>query len=176
MTAVPVEVTEAVLEELEALTLSEDVTLERSYADWEAELSDLQAGLRLDVVLADWRTDLATRAKHRHECAVSLLLRRRFTSRDDRVIANGGRLHNESVDTLLEDLQSIAEFFAPSQPTYDGRKLSSVPDAAWLPESTILTPERRSGVTAPYSRDMLADNSQYSGLVTVVYGVHRAIS
>lgn len=160
MTAVLVSVAEAIREELASLTLSEDVTLERSYADWDDLLADFTK-MRLDVVPASCPTDHFSRSKLQYTCTVNALLRRKIGDDD----YDSGRVKTSVVDALVEDLQTIHEYFAPSQPSQNGRRLTSVPSARWLPAS---------GIKAPYSRKMLRDHAQFSGWVSLVYGVPRS--
>lgn len=176
MTAILVSVAEAIREELASVSLSEAFTLIRSYADWEAELDDFDVRMRLDVVPVECQTVMITRAKHEYQCVVSVLLRKRLADAD-RLTASG-RIDNDVIDRLIEDLQTVAEYFSPSQPTLTGRKLTSVPEARWLEESTAGGDggdgaKRRSGITAPFSRRMLSSHNQYSGWITLVYGVPR---
>jgi len=172
MAALLVSVAKAITSELGSIDLSESVEIVRSYADWQAKLEDFETGLRLDVVPVDCPFEQQSRGKYRYECVVNLLLRRTLDPRTDRHLSDG-RIDPEVIDGYVEDLQTVSEFFAPNQPSYDGRKLTDVSDAAWIAETTLLPTARRSGVAAPYSQEMLLKD-QYSGLVTVVYRVVRS--
>lgn len=162
MTAILVSVADAIAEELAEVTLSEEFSVDRSYADWDDDLQENQKGVLVDVVPASCSSTLLSRGKLAYVCTVNVLLRKRLNQIDrDR----DGKFRNEVIDALVEDLQTINEYFAPSQPDQTGRRLTAMATARWTEQS---------GIKAPYSRKMLRDHSQFSGWVGLVYSVPRA--
>lgn len=166
MTAILVRVAEAVRKELESIALSQRVeTLKRSYGDWEDLLADNERGLRIDVVpnscLPAKGMGLVNRGgRLAYECNVSILLRKRFRPED----RESGHIKNDAVDQLVEDLQKVFQFFSPKSPNFQARKLTDVPEAAWLPDA--------GGIKAPYSRKLLQAPGQYSGWCAVIYNAY----
>lgn len=163
MTAILVRVAEAIRKELESITLSQRVErLARSYGDWEDLLEDNETGLRIDVIPNSCISTLADRGgRIIYECNVSVLLRRRFKSHE----VKNRRIDPTLIDQLVQDLQTVNEFFSPKQPQFQARKLADVPEAAWSDES---------GIKAPYSRKLLKAPGQYSGWCAVIYNAYVA--
>ncbi len=168
MTAILVRVSEAIRKELESISLSQKVEcLQRSYGDWEDLLEDNERGLRIDVVpnsclpatIGEARILANRGGRLIYECNVSILLRRRFLANEHK----NGRVDVGLIDQLVEDLQTVSQFFSPKQPNFQARKLADVQEAAWSPES---------GIKAPYSRKLLKDPGQYSGWCSVIYNAY----
>lgn len=160
MTAILVRVAEAIKKELESITLSQKFTLLRTYGDWEDLLADNDNGLRIDVVPNSCISSLADRTgRIMYECNASVLLRKRFRSHEH----INGRIDPSLIDQLVQDLQTVNEYFSPKAPSYQARKLADVPEAAWSPES---------GIKAPFSRKLLKDPGQYSGWCAVIYNAY----
>lgn len=160
MTAILVRVSDAIKKELESISLSQKFSLFRSYGDWEDLLTDNEKGLRMDVIPNSCQSKLLDRGgKLIYECNVSVLLRKRFRAEDRK----NGRIDNAAIDQLVDDLQTVHQFFSPKQATnYQARKLADVPEATWSPDSAI---------KAPFSRKLLKDPGQYSGWTAVIYDV-----
>lgn len=161
MTAILVRVAEAIRKELESITLSQRFTLARSYGDWEDLLEDTErAKLRIDVVPQACPSQLANRGGQlNYEVSTSILLRYLFVSGEHK----SGRIENSRIDQLVEDLQTVHQFFTPKRATgFQARKLADVPEAAWSSDSAI---------KAAFSRKLLKDPGQYSGWCAVIYDV-----
>jgi hypothetical protein len=134
------------------------VTPERSYADWNDALEDLDI-LHVDVVPQTLGATLADRGRLQYDAQISVLVRKRFgpTARDA-----SGRLLNAPIDELVLLLQRCYEYFVP------GRALVGQPEIKWKPPRTIKGTEGSgSQFKAVYSRTMLRQNSQFSGWVVL---------
>lgn len=146
---------EAVKTALEGLTLSQRFTVQRNYGDWEDLLSDQDTDLRIDVIPQNTESVIFNRAKHENRLRISIYLRKKLTEGDYR----DGRVILSVIDQLINDLQTVHEYFVPSQPNQNGLRLSSVQQARWLEGS----------IKAAYSRKMLKAG-QYSGWAEVIFG------
>jgi len=165
--AIIIQVADAIVEAIRAIVLSEDFTVRRSYGDWNDTIENVD-GLMVDVVPAMFPSTLFTRGSLRYICTVNVLLRRRLG--EDARIRSGerfdqGRFENAAIDPYVNDLQTIHEYFAPSQPGKAGRQLASLPDAAWQQESAN---------RSTFHRQLLREFGQFSGWNALVYSVSRA--
>lgn len=166
--AVLVAVAKAVAKELETASLGRTFTVERSYADWDEELPGLSE-LRLDVVpVPTVGHEQFTRGLWRYVVQVNLVLRKRLTIAEQD--APTGKLLAAEVDSLVELLQRIGEYFAPIQPGQSGRRLADLPEAVWLPADGDA---RGFEMPAAYVREHLREMRQYTGVVRLTYAVPR---
>lgn len=154
-TNVLVVVADGVKAALEGITLSQRFTLSRSYGDWEDLLEDFESDLRIDVVPQLCESTLFNQGSHEYKCVIAILLRKRLQPADHR----SGRIINSVIDQLVGDLQTVHEYFVPSQPSQNGLRLSVVQQARWLSGT----------IKAPYSRMMLK-SGQYSGWCEITFG------
>lgn len=163
MTSALEDISEAVKFELESIVLSQAFDLYINYGDWEDVLEDFNnTRLRIDVVPFNFNGVLSNRTAHRYTCVTSVLLRKPIAKEE----RENGRVKKDVIHQLVSDLQTVHEFFAPSQPNQTGRKLSQVPTANWQPESDIM---------AAYSRKLLKSPGQYSGWIKVVHSVLKTL-
>lgn len=161
MASILVEVATAISTELEnATTLSETLQPVLSGADFDAKLEELDT-LRVDVCPVSAKSTLLARGRLKYTVAVDVLVRKKFGSSDRE---SDGQIKFASLAAMLELVEEIGEYFAPCQPNQDGRRLSTLTDAAW---------DASSEVRANYSRKMLRENGQFSGWITLVYVIAR---
>lgn len=142
---------------LEGVELSQKFDLHRNYGDWEDKLADFDKLLRIDVVPQSCQSTLFDRGAIRYECRISILLRKRIFPQDRKE----GRIDPAIIDQLVGDLETVHEYFVPSQPGQNGLLLPSgyTRHANWL----------EGAIKAPYSRKLLKEG-QYSGWCEVVFG------
>lgn len=151
---------DAVRNAVESVQLSQKFTAHRTYGDWEDLLSDNERDLRIDVVPQSMQSVLGDRKNTDYTIVVAILLRKRLKSEDRK----GGRLDNAVIDQLVTDLQTVHEYFIPSQPSQTGRLTGTSLAVRWL----------ESSIKAPYSRKLLKDPGQYSGWCEIKFGYAKA--
>ena len=162
MSAVEVDVAEAIADELNAEDFGVVFTATRNYADASVLLTDLQT-LHVDVVPWKAELELVSRGELEYTVETDILIRQRIGMIEQDLYS--GEIPNDVIDDLLELRQKIGEFFAPSQQTnQSGRVLSAMPKAAW--QSTRCM--------ASYVRPHLKQNRQFTGWLRVTYSVQRA--
>jgi hypothetical protein len=157
MASVLVTVAEAVKDELALGSFVRTIAPERSYADWDEELTD--AGLlHVDVVpvrVAD--TQLAARGELQYSCEVDIGVRYRFSQEEREQYS--GRVSVAEVDALVDLVEQFHEYFTDADNA--GRRLSTYTAATW----------QATDIRASYSRDMLRTLGQFTGVVRVTYEV-----
>ena len=157
MAAVVVEVRNALAAMLEAADLSQEFTLEESYADWELELKSGNE-LRVDVVAVTTkqRADLDTRGSYVYSTPIDIAIRKRIAA--DEQQDDNGRALVAVVDGLMLLTQEIFELVMPERlPEFD--------DAAWQSTEILVAPDK----------EMLRKNKQFTSVIRLTFDVHRAI-
>ena len=163
MAAVCVEVADAVVAMIRNRQFNLDFVLERSYAEWDLELKELDNlelqesdKLRVDVVAhtTDQEVNLQTRSKVGMIVPVDIAIRRKFGP--DKQDPDTGRVLLAEVDALMEFTQKLYLMFMPT-------RLTSFPDATWDEENGGTTIE-----VAPM-RQHLRELHQFTGIIRVVF-------
>lgn len=96
-----------------------------------------------------------------YKCTTRVIVRKWLG--DDAANRNqDGTIKNDIIDPYAELLQKIVEYFAPSQPNSNGRRLIDVPEAAWDAEENM-KPQR--------AGSMLLEASMYCGWVDICHVV-----
>lgn len=158
MAAVLIEVADGVTADL--LTAVEDdeftglqFTPERSYADWDDELPDLDC-LHVDVVpVAYEETDDDARGSTGYVCSAQIVIRKKFSQK---YRTQSGRIDLEEIDRLVLLVEEIREYFRQ-------RTLTDY-DATW----------REDRVLVACSRKHLREMSMFLGVVQVSFDVSEA--
>ena len=161
MASVLVQVADAIRHEL---TLGTSFVLaidpQRSYADWDEELTE-EAVLRVDVVPVRVATsELDARGQLNYGCEVDIGIRYRFPQEERQQL--NGRVAVGAVDNLVELVEQIHEYFVDEDNS--GRRLAQYTSAVW--QST--------DIRASYVRDMLRQLGQFVGIVRVTYEAQKA--
>lgn len=158
-----VSVATAVLAMVSDADLSQKFTAERSYADWELELTDYSR-LHVDVVpvMNDQLVDLAARgiaagAKVNYTVPIDIAVRYRFgqDEQDDTT----GRIPNAAVDSLVALVVDIAELFTKQR----------------LTDFTAGV-HQETRITANPVKQHLHQLRQFTGIVRVTFRVDRTIT
>ena len=129
MSAVEVEIAEAIKDELNSNTWSMEFLAVRSEADPATPLTSL-GEVRVDVVPWQPTTELESRGEILYTVPVDILVRKRFGAADQ-ALDDSGEIDLYETDRLRNLAQEIREFWMPSQTTKHGRELTAVPNAAW---------------------------------------------
>ncbi len=162
MSAIEVDIAEAIADELNGEDFDVVFTATRSYADPSVLLTDLQT-LHVDVVPWKAESELVSRGHLEYTVDTDVLIRQRVGLIDQDVYT--GEMPNDVIDDLMHLRQKIGEFFTPSQTTgQSGRVLTAVPDAAWQATRCM----------AAYVRPHLKQNRQFTGWLRITYTVQRA--
>lgn len=163
MTSAPIAVANAVAYEINARGWApHSPTVEMSHADWELDLKDSD-GLRIDVVPASVpKFDQLTQGLFDNQVPIDIGVRKRFTG--DEIDSDTGRTETSDINALVDLLYDIAKYFAPSQPSQNGRRLSQVPAAAW----------RSCEVLTIRDRQTLRINQQYTGVIRITYQLEES--
>lgn len=150
-----VQVADAITAAINAAEWALPFRAERSYADWDDELTELNR-LRVDVVPKfDPSLDLDTRATNGWELAVDIGVRKRFDIDQQNQVE--GRIKLAEIDKLVELVETLAEMFIPDRFT----ALDSI-GAVWM----------NTTIPALYVRDHLRINSQFTGFVRHTFILH----
>lgn len=155
MTAVLVSVADAIVSELLLITgLVREIEPERSYADWDEKLEQLNE-LHVDVVPvpSTTETDLDGRGATRYQCDVDIGVRYRFDAEERNA---DGRISVEEIDELIELLQQFHDHFTNNG---EGRRLTGFAGAVW----------QETKVRTWYVREHLRELAQYTGIIRVTY-------
>lgn len=131
-------------------------TAERSYADWDLPLEDLDE-LHVDVVPhPQSKTELSVSDTLSYEVRSTILVRKRFgTDFQD----NSGRTIVDEVDTLVGVVEAIAEYFVKLVMTNDT-------DAIW---QAVELPDH-------YVRDHLREHRQFTGTVRLTHRIDKVLA
>lgn len=130
-------------------------TPERSYADWDDDLKDLDC-LRVDVVpVGHEDASRETRGSLKYDCSIDIGVREKFgaEARDKH-----GRIQVERVDRLALLIEEIHEFFI-------SRRLTGLEAAVWV----------ETKIVSSYDREKLRDLGLFVGFVRVTYRHPKAI-
>lgn len=160
MASVLVSVADGIVSELEAGSFVVSISPERSYGEWEEDLTDLDT-LHVDVVPVSTETVLSARRRLAYTCTVDIAVRQRFGVEDQQ--QSTGRVKRADVDQLVELVEQINEYMI--DPDNSGRRLASYTAAAW----------KESEIRAAYVRDHLRGWRQFTGIVRAVYEVDKSL-
>lgn len=157
MSAISVDVAEAVKDMLDAGTFSQEIAPERSYADWELELEDADT-LHVDVavVSTELKVELASRGSYAYIVPVDVCVRKRFTA--DVQNDDTGRIPNEQIDSLVLLVQEIHELFSPN-------RLTTFSGGVWQETKLMANPVR----------EHLHKMRQFTGYLRVTFRADKAI-
>lgn len=152
------DIAQAVVDAINAADWSQDLEAERSYADWDDELSERDT-LRIDVVPVDSPTvDLQTRGSIRWSVGVDIAVRKRFGT--DARTPDKGRLANAKIDALIGLVEEFAAYFVTDR--FASLEASSV---AW--QSTT--------IPALYISEHLRQYGQFTGLIRLGFHADAAL-
>lgn len=174
MDAVQVEVADAVVAAIQASEFKNDFTPERSYADWELKLEEMDLlvlrdidKLHVDVVshTTEQQQDVSARGQVRYLAPVDIAVRRKFGH--DKQVEDTGRIKLKEIDALILLVQKIAQLF-----TFASLELPSYAGAVWDNDN--------GGTQILFNPDtkMLREKRQFTGLVRVFFriDVNRNVS
>lgn len=160
MAAVLIEVAEGVTNELrDAVDDDEFEGLqfvpERSYAEWDDELPDLDC-LHVDVVPVTYdETDLDARESVGYVVSVDVVIRKKFGQKHR---TQNGKIDLEEIDRLVLLVEEIYELFSKA-------RLTDYDEAIWK-ETRILS---------SYSRKHLREMSMFLGIVRISFDVSERL-
>ena len=165
--AVLIQVADAIAAELTTAQLGglfvglEAFTPERSYADWENDLEELN-GLRVDVVAATYESnELDSRGSVAYLCSVDVGVRRWF-NRSQTNPDTQGRIKKAEIDRLVLFVQELNEFFLNQGA---GRRLATLERAVW----------QDCKIRSTYSRKHLRLHRMFLGIVRPFYLVSKSL-
>lgn len=173
MPAVSVQVAEAIRAEIEAADFGLDFLLERSYAEWDEELEELDV-LRVDVVPHfAAKLEQQDRAASLWSVSVDVGVRKKFGQQHR---TSSGRIDVSKIDDLVLLTEQIGEHFCPTG-TLAGR-LPDVSGAAWESSPGAMpgeTGSMQSGTDfrALFNRDHLRRLAQFTSIVRLNYQVTK---
>lgn len=160
MPAVLVDVADAVKEELKLGTFACEIFPERSYADWEMRLEDIDK-TQVDVVpVGVRRTELDARQTLLYLCDVDVGVRRRFSGDDTDDYT--GRVELSEVDTLVLLVEQLHEYMTDAD--NNGRRLTEYTSAVW----------QECDIRSSFVRDHLREMRQFTGIIRVSYEVSKS--
>jgi hypothetical protein len=149
------QVADAITAAINAATWSLDFRAERSYADFDDRLTDLER-IKVDVVPKfDPQIELDTRATTGWELAVDVGVRKLFTQSD--IDSTSGKIKLTALDQMVQLVEDLAQFLIEDRFT----ALNSI-GAVWM--------ETR--IPALYIRDHLREWSQFTGYIRLVFSLH----
>jgi hypothetical protein len=160
MAAVLIEVADGVTAELltalNADTFSEVTFVpERSYADWDEDLSDLDC-LHVDVVPVAYEdTSLDARESVGYVCSVDVVIRKKFSQK---YRTQDGKIDKSEVDSLVLLVEEIHEYLCKI-------RLTDYTEAVW----------RETVIRSAYSREHLRMMSMFFGVVRVSFDVSERL-
>lgn len=154
-TAVIVDIAEKIKDALNAGTFSVTFTAERSYAQWEEQLEDLDT-LRVDVVplQAGPATNIETRSEVEYLAEIDIGVRKRFGRSEQE--AETGRVDSTEIDDLVLLVQEIAEFFTTD-------RLTDTNTGIW----------QTTEIKQSWSRKHLREMRQFFGFVRLTFRVTK---
>lgn len=159
--SVQIDVAEAMLTEIQAVTFSQTIAAARQCGEIDVALESDTNSFRVDIIPHSVKTGMADRKNVSYMVTTTVALRRKFPqSLQD---ADTGLIPNTYLDPCFVLLQELHDFWVPAQPGYSGRRLSTIPEASWQEGATI---------EAPYAM-YLKEENQFVGLVRVIYEVVR---
>lgn len=158
MTAKAAQVADAVTAAINAAQWPMQFRAERSYADWDDELSELER-MRVDVV-PKFDPDIAldTRATTGQELAIDVGVRKRFSGEE--IDSTNGRIRLSAIDEMVKLVEDLGEFLIAD-------RLSGLDTigAVWI-ETTI---------GALYIRDHLRQYGQFTGYIRLRFSLHVSL-
>lgn len=162
MSAVEVDIAEAIATALNAEEFSQSFAASMSYADIATALTETDE-LKVDVVPWKSESELADRGELEYTVETDIVIRKRFSVQDQVVTTQ--EINKDAINEMMQLRQEISEFFTPSQVTgQTGRSLSSQPNASW--QSTK--------VMASFVRPHLRQFRQFTGWLRITYQICRA--
>lgn len=126
-----VAIAKAAVQQIQEAELSQQFTLERSYADWDLELHQVEQ-LRVDVVglTTGYKLDAIDRSQELvYTVPLDVAIRKRWGG--DEQGDDTGRIPNERIDELMYFTQELASLFTQS-------RLSEYLQGVWKEEPKIL--------------------------------------
>lgn len=160
MAAVLIEVADALTAELRsAVEDGEFAGLhfdpERSYADWDEELADLDC-LHVDIVPATYdETDLDTRGSVGYVVSVDVVIRKKFSQEKRQ---QNGKIDPEEIDRLVLFVEEIHEYLCKI-------RLTGYEDASW----------KEAMIRSAYSREHLRTMGMFLGVIRVSFDVSKLL-
>lgn len=166
MSAVLVEIADAVTDLLNAaafetyvtdLEIADEWEAERSWADWDLELKD--AGeLLVDVVpVTHDRSELETRGSIVYESSIDIGCRKKFHTADETI--ETGRVDAGEVDRFVWLVEKIHEYFCKD-------RFADYQDAVWDSTKIVVACDRK----------MLKQNRQFFGAVRLTFKTSKALT
>lgn len=156
--AVSVSVANEVVGMLADATLSQTITPERNYANWEMELADANT-LHVDVVAisTEQKVTPVTRSKKvKYDIPVYICIRKRFdTTQQD----GAGAIEIDKIDDLVLLVQEVHELFLQE-------RMTEFTSATWKETKILVSP----------NRDHLHQYKQFSGIVAITFQATRQLS
>jgi len=157
MSALLVTIADALTAELNAHDFGVQFKAERSYADWDELLEELDT-LRVDVVPVGYGdADLESRGTLHYLPAVDIGVRRHFGSGDEQ--ENDGRIDQAQIDALVLLVEQIHAFFTKQRP-------DDTVEAIW----------KQGKVNVTFNRQMLRDHRQFMGIVRFTFDAYQALA
>lgn len=171
MTAILVQVAEAIRSELADHDFGVPFEPVRSYADWDLPLDMDDCELHVDVVPFSAKPSPETRGSKEYSVSVDVCIRKKLGF--DEQHSETGEIVNEEVDALVELTEQVGEYFAYDGPL-EGR-LPDVPEASWSMDTGSSFREASGGTDfkAMYDRDHLRELRQYTALIRLSYRVTK---
>lgn len=152
--AVQVEVAEAVRDILAANKFGHSFDPERSYADWDMDLTE-ETGTLVDVVGIVVSSEWITRNQLRYRVAVDIAVRRKFGLAE----GSNGRLDVAEIDKLCALVQDVHEYFCNP----DNARLTAYEPATWDSTEIRTVPDKEA-----------LRRRQFTGVIRVTYDVKKA--
>jgi len=160
--AIPVEVADAIAEELRAHTFTlKPETIHRGYIQDRDLFLSAASDLRLDVVVSDCTTEPASQEDTIYHCTTDIAVRKRFAAAERN--ADDGKIDEAEIDRLILLVQEIHDYFSRSSVAMSGRVLSQYNEAIY--EGVEFRPI--------YDGPTLRENQQFTGIVSVTFKVYE---
>jgi hypothetical protein len=148
-------IADAVLGVVRGLDLGIEYAAERSYGDWEDELSDREAALVEVTTPRDPTLDLDTRGSMAYTLDVAVTLRKRIVAEDRD--GQTGRISVETLDPYTAAVETIAEAMVPD--------VFANVDASWLQVASVML----------YDPQLLRQTGLFMGQVIVRFEARKSI-
>lgn len=162
MSAVEVDIAEAIKDELNTYDFGHSFKADRNYADVSTKLEVIDE-LTVHVVPWSAESNLEDRGELTYTVQTDVLIRKRFGMPAQET--GSGEIDATEIDALMELRQKIGEYFTPSQVTsQNGRRLADQPNAVWIETKTM----------AAYVRPHLRQFRQFTGWLRITYQICRA--
>jgi hypothetical protein len=148
-------IADAVLGVVRGLDLGIEYAAERSYGDWEDELSDREAALVEVTTPREPTLDLDTRGSMAYTLDVAVTLRKRIVAEDRD--GQTGRISVETLDPYTAAVETIAEAMVPD--------VFANVDASWLQVASVML----------YDPQLLRQTGLFMGQVIVRFEARKSI-